>query len=77
MPGRLAEALLFFADDLYKSQAFQLILSRQELGEMSNMAKESVVRILKELEALGVVECDGSIFRILDIEKLRKISEKG
>ena len=47
MPGRLAEAILFFADEVCKSDAFDIILSRQELGEMTNMAKESVVRILK------------------------------
>ena len=77
MPGRLAEALLFFADELYKTKTFELILSKQELGEMTNMAKESVVRILKELNSSGVVESVGTVIRILDIDKLRMISEKG
>jgi len=77
MPGRLAEALLFFADEVYKSDVFDIILSRQELGEMTNMAKESVVRILKELETSGVVKSDCSKIQILDKEKLRLISERG
>ena len=77
MPGRLAEAILFFADEVYKSDSFDIILSRQELGEMTNMAKESVVRILKELETSGVVESNCSIIQILDKEKLRLISERG
>ena len=77
MPGRLAEALLFFADEVYKSDAFDMILSRQELGEMSNMAKESVVRILKELETSGVVKSECSKIQILDKEKLQLISERG
>ncbi|TSA31759.1 MAG: Crp/Fnr family transcriptional regulator [Porphyromonadaceae bacterium] len=75
MPGRIAEAILFFADEVNQSDVFDMILSRQELGEMANMAKESVVRILKELESSGVVKSDGSKIQILDKEKLKMISE--
>jgi CRP-like cAMP-binding protein len=77
MPGRLAEAILFFAEEVYKADVFDMILSRQELGELTNMAKESVVRILKELESSGVVKSDCSKIQILDREKLRVISERG
>jgi CRP-like cAMP-binding protein len=77
MPGRLAETILFFADEVYKSDEFDIVLSRQELGEMTNMAKESVVRILKELETSGVVKSDGSDIKIIDKEKLVMISERG
>jgi len=77
MPGRLAEILLYFADDIYCADEFVINLSRQELGEMTNMAKESVVRILKELEDSGVVASDLSFIKILDKEKLQQISEKG
>jgi CRP-like cAMP-binding protein len=77
MPGRLAEAILFFADEVYKSDEFNIILSRQELGEMTNMAKESVVRILKELDSSGVISSSCSKIKILDKEKLRLISERG
>jgi len=77
MPGRLAEAILFFADEVYKTNVFDMILSRQELGELTNMAKESVVRIMKELETSGVVKSDCSKIQILDREKLKLISERG
>jgi CRP/FNR family transcriptional regulator len=77
MPGRLAEAILFFSDEVYKSDVFDIILSRQEIGDMTNMAKESVVRILKELENSGVIRSDCSKITILDKEKLRVISERG
>ena len=77
MPGRLADAILFFSDEVYKSDAFDIILSRQEIGEMTNMAKESVVRILKELENSGLISSDCSKIQILDKEKLRMISEGG
>jgi CRP/FNR family transcriptional regulator, polysaccharide utilization system transcription regulator len=77
MPGRLAEAILYFSEQVYKTDIFDIILSRQELGEMTNMAKESVVRILKELELSGVIKSDNSKIKIIDKEKLRLISERG
>lgn len=77
MPGRIAEALLFFSDEVFKADKYEIILSRQELGEMTNMAKESVVRILKELEGSGVIKSGYSRIEILDKEKLRLISERG
>ena len=77
MHGRLAEGLLYFADVVFKSDEYEMILSRQELGEMTNMAKECVVRILKELEDSKVIYSDSSKIRILDREKLIMISEKG
>jgi CRP/FNR family transcriptional regulator, polysaccharide utilization system transcription regulator len=77
MHGRLADALIYFSDVVFKSDEYEMILSRQELGEMTNMAKECVVRILKELEDSGVVYSDSSSIKILNREKLIHISEKG
>jgi CRP-like cAMP-binding protein len=77
MSGRLAEALLYFSDEVFKDDEYEMILSRQELGEMTSMAKECVVRILKELEDSGVIYSDSSKIKILDREKLIQISEKG
>jgi CRP/FNR family transcriptional regulator, polysaccharide utilization system transcription regulator len=77
MHGRLADALLYFSDAIFKSDEYEMILSRQELGEMTNMAKECVVRILKELEETGVIYSDSSKIKILDRQKLVQISLKG
>jgi len=77
MPGRLAEALLYFSDEIFRSDEYEMILSRQELGEMTNMVKESVVRILSEREESGIISAKSSHIKIIDREKLRQISEKG
>lgn len=77
MHGRLADALLYFSDVVFKNNEYEMILSRQELGEMTNMAKECVVRILKELEDSGVIYSDASKIKIIDREKLIQISLKG
>lgn len=77
MSGRLAEILLYFSDEVFRKDEYEMILSRQELGEMTSMAKECVVRILKELEDSGVIYSDSSKIKILDKKKLILISEKG
>ena len=77
MPWRLAEALLYFADEIFNKDDFEMLLSRQELGEMTNMAKESAVRILKEFEESGIILSTSAGIKILDKEKLNLISEKG
>ncbi len=77
MPGRLAEAIIYFADEVFKSDEFEMILSRQELGEMANMAKESVIRIMKDFEESGVIRSTSSRIEIIDKIKLNFISERG
>ncbi len=77
MPGRLAEILLYFANEVYGDNEFDMILSRQELGEFSNMAKESVVRILRDFEDSGIVRSGTAKIEIIDKEKLTLISERG
>jgi CRP-like cAMP-binding protein len=77
MAGRLAEILLYLADEVFLNDEYEMILSRQELGEMTSMAKECVVRILKELEDSGLIYSDSSKIKILDKEKLIQVSEKG
>jgi CRP/FNR family transcriptional regulator len=77
MSGRLAEILLYFSDEVFGSDEYEMILSRQELGEMAMMAKECVVRILKEFEDSGIIYSDSSRIKILDRAKLDMISRKG
>jgi len=77
MPGRMAEGLLTLADEVFQADEFAPILSRQELGEFTGMAKENVVRILKEFSNEGIISLDGPIIIINDKEKLQLISANG
>jgi CRP-like cAMP-binding protein len=77
MSGRVADSLLYFSEEVFGSDEYEMIFSRQELGEMTNMAKECVVRILKELEDSGVIYSNSSKIKILDKQKLISISERG
>lgn len=77
MPGRLADAILYLANQVYEADEFDLILNRQELGDFTNMAKESVIRILKDFEEDGVITSNCARIKILDRVKLQMISENG
>lgn len=77
MHGRLAEGLLYLANEVYESEEFELQLSRQEIGDLTGMAKENVVRILKEFHDDGILATDCPNIKILDKKRLERISETG
>jgi len=77
MPGRVADTLLYLQGEIYNSDAFNVPLTRQELAEMSNMTKESFVRILHQFKDSKVVSIKGDTIKILDESSLRTISRNG
>jgi len=77
MPGRVAETLLYLKQEIYKSSRFTVDLSRQELAEMSNMTKESLVRILQQFKESKLIKTQGSEIEILDHVSLKEISING
>ena len=52
-------------------------LTRKDLDELSAMSTEGAVRILSEFDKEGIVELQGKDIKILDMEKLVKISKAG
>ncbi|MFN8257225.1 MAG: Crp/Fnr family transcriptional regulator [Bacteroidales bacterium] len=77
MHGRLAEGLIFLSDQIFEADRFENILSRQELGELTNMTKESVVRVLKEFNDENIIRVTSDHLEILDKPKLKKIMASG
>lgn len=77
MHGRLAEGLIQLSESVFKKTKFSNLLSRQELGELTGMTKESVVRILKEFDQDKIIQLEPNQIEILDIEKLRRIMQTG
>ncbi len=77
MPGRVAEILLYLANKVFKSDKFTMILTRQELADMAGIAKESVVRILKDFADERIISSGCPQFEILDKDKLIMICENG
>jgi len=77
MPGRVADTLLYLKNEIYFSNPFQFILTKQELAEMSGMTKESFIRNLKEFEDSGIIQHSRNTINILKEEDLTEISRNG
>ncbi|MCD4769557.1 MAG: Crp/Fnr family transcriptional regulator [Bacteroidales bacterium] len=75
--GRLADILLCLSERIFYKEEFKLNLSRKELGELTGMATESVIRMLKRFKQDGLIDMDGKIIKIKDYELLLKISDYG
>jgi CRP/FNR family transcriptional regulator, polysaccharide utilization system transcription regulator len=77
MHGKLADALLYLSERIYKSTDFELNISRQDIADMTAMSKDSAIRILKEFEKDGIIISRGKNINIPKMEALREISLKG
>ena len=77
MPGRVAETLLYLKNEIYNNSKFTTDLSRQELAEMSNMTKESLVRILQQFKESEIIKAQASEIEILNESSLSHISMNG
>jgi len=75
--GRLADILLCLSDRIFKNHSFNLPLSRNDLGELTSMSTESVIRIMKEFKDDNLIKVSGKGIEILDYTRLLKISEVG
>jgi CRP-like cAMP-binding protein len=77
MHGRIADILIYLSKEIYQSYIFELSLSRQDIGELSGMTKDSAIRILKEFENEGIIKVEGKKIEILNKELLQEISIRG
>ena len=75
--GRLADILLCMARKIYKSNSFDLPLSRADLGDLTGMSTESVIRMMKDFKDDGLIDMTSKKIELLDIARLERISEFG
>lgn len=75
--GRLADALLYLADNVYQSDRFTMNLNRKDLAELSGMSTMSVVRTLQDFKKDGLIENSNHALKIIDKETLKSLSING
>jgi len=75
--GRLADILLCLSTRIFKSDTFELPLSRADLGDLTGMSTESVIRMMKDFKDDGLIGMDCKKIKLLDINRLERISEFG
>ena len=77
IPGRIAGVLLFFATEVYKSNIFQLPLSRQELAELVSTTKETVSRTLTEFRNDRIIEIKDKKIEIKSLDLVTMLNNIG
>ncbi len=75
--GRLADAILFFAKEIYNSNTFTLPILRQDLADLTGITRESASRILTDFHNEKILKIEGRKITIENEVLLRQISEKG
>ncbi len=78
--GRLAESLLFLKESYGLEEdgsTLSIYLSREDLANLSNMTTSNAIRTLSNFAAERLITIDGRKLKIIDEEKLKKISKIG
>ncbi len=75
--GNIADVLLDFADIFYKSDSFNLPITRDEIGNLVDTSRESVSRVLTEFSHDGIIQISGKKIEILNKESLVLIGKNG
>lgn len=78
--GRLAESLLLLKEKYgweNDGATLKVYLSREDIANLSNMTTSNAIRTLSTFAGEKLIAIDGRKIRILDINKLEKISKLG
>jgi CRP-like cAMP-binding protein len=75
--GRVAYLLLYFSQDVYFSNEFDLPLSRKEMADYVGMTTENVIRSLSELRKDGILKIYGKTIQIVNPDTLISIANFG
>lgn len=78
--GRLAESLLFLRDSYGLEEdgaTISIYLSREDLANLSNMTTSNAIRTLSTFVSEHIIVLDGRKIKIIDEERLRKVSRLG
>lgn len=75
--GKLADVLLDFANNIYKSDEFTLNVTQEDIGNLIDASRESVSRVFTEFGKDGIIVMEGRKVQILDKAALMTISKNG
>lgn len=75
--GRVADILIFFAEQIFKSEDFTLPMTRQDIANMTSISVENIVRVLSEFDRDKIIRINNKRIIILNKKALLIISLKG
>ena len=76
-PGKIADLLLFFSNEIFQSLNFEMPISRNDLAELAGISKKSIIKILQEYKKDGLIDLQGKKISIKRIDLLMKLSSAG
>lgn len=77
LPGRVSDIILYFAQDIYKSNTFNIPLTRQELAELAGTTKESLIRTLSEFNHDKIISLNRNTLSIISLNIIQTLSRLG
>ncbi|MDA3911598.1 MAG: Crp/Fnr family transcriptional regulator [Bacteroidales bacterium] len=77
LKGKLAYILLKFANHIFKSERFDLPVTRKEIAEYAGVSTENIIRALAEFRKDQLIRISGKEIEILNKNRLTQISKFG
>lgn len=77
LPGRIADVILYFSEQIFKNDEFEFPFTRRELAELAGTTKESFIRTLAEFKHDKIIDLDGSHVKINSMKIVKTLSELG
>jgi len=77
LPGRVSDIILYFAQEIYKSNTFNIPLTRQELAELAGTTKESLIRTLSEFNHDKIISLNRNTLSIISLNIIQTLSRLG
>jgi len=73
--GRVATVILYFANDIYKNDEFELPISRKEMAQYIGMSIENVIRAISAFRKDKIIKVYGKNLAILDRNRLEQMRD--
>lgn len=73
--GRVAYLLLYFANEIYKNDEFELPVSRKEMAQYIGMSIENVIRAISAFRKDKIIQVYGKSLSIIDRKRLEQMRD--
>ena len=77
LPGKLADIILYFSEEIYHSDSFEFPITRTELAELAGTTKESFIRTLTEFKNDKIIQIENKYIKIVSFEIIKTLSRIG